>query len=115
MPDVRCPRCQRWSRRDQWATAPGEPFPFRVVCPRCGQVADVAEVEYRLGAVAPAAQTCARCPAPLPAPDDPVYDDWTLVPGDEIVCPRCILLTELAARIGWEREHGYRWRAAPRP
>jgi hypothetical protein len=51
----------------------------------------------------------------VPSPDDPVYDDWTLVPGDlgrpgEIVWPRCILLPELAARIGWEREHGYRWR-----
>jgi hypothetical protein len=33
--------------------------------------------------------------------------------GGEIVSPRCILLTELAARIGWEREHGYRWRAGP--
>jgi hypothetical protein len=40
-----------------------------------------------------------------------VYDDWTLVPGEpgragEIVCARCILLSELAERIGWEREHG---------
>jgi hypothetical protein len=54
----------------------------------------------------------------MPAPDDPVYDDWTLVPGDdghagEVVCPRCILPLELATRIGWEREHGYCWRATP--
>jgi hypothetical protein len=105
MPDACCASCQSWSRRIDWSTAPGEPFPFRVVCPRCGAVADVAEVEYRLGAVAPAVRTCARRPAPVPSPDDPVYDEWTLVPGEpgrdpEIVCPRCILLTELAARIG---------------
>jgi DNA-directed RNA polymerase subunit RPC12/RpoP len=115
MPDARCPDCQHWSRRIEWSTAPGEPFPFRIVCPRCGAVADVAEVDYRLGSVAPSVQTCVRCSAPVPAPADPVYDDWTLVPREgnpssEIVCPRCILLTELAARIGWEREHGYRWR-----
>jgi hypothetical protein len=41
----------------------------------------------------------------MPSPDDPVYDDWTLVPGepgsaDEIVCPRCIRLSELAERVG---------------
>jgi hypothetical protein len=86
--------------------------PFRIVCPRCGAVADVAEVEYRLGALAPAAQTCDRCSAPVPTPDDPVHDDWTLVPDlEEVVCPRCIRLSELAERIGREREHGYRWRA----
>jgi hypothetical protein len=110
-----CPIRDSWSRRDRWATAPGELFPFRILCPRCGGESDVAEVEYRLGALAPAAQTCDRCSAPMPAPDDPVYDDWALVPGEhgragEVVCPRCILLPELAARIGWEREHGYRWR-----
>jgi hypothetical protein len=118
MPDVRCPDCQSWSRREQWATAPGEPFPFRILCPRCGRVSDVAEIEYRLGELTPAAQSCGRCPAPMPSPDDPVYDDWTLIPGElgpagEVVCPRCIRLTELAERIGWEREHGYRWRATP--
>ena len=59
--------------------------------------------------------TCDRCPAPRPSPDDPVYDDWTLIPGEqgragEVVCPRCILMPELAARVGWEREQGYHWR-----
>jgi hypothetical protein len=47
MPDARCPHCRRWSRREQWATAPGQPFPFVIVCPRCDHQADVAEVEYR--------------------------------------------------------------------
>jgi hypothetical protein len=47
-----------------------------------------------------------------------VYDDWTLVPGEqgrvgEVVCSRCIRLSELASRIGWEREHGFRPRTAP--
>jgi hypothetical protein len=120
MPDARCPDCDCWTPRIQWETAPGEPFPFRIVCPRCGAVADVAEVDYRLGSRGPAARTCSRCPAPVPSPTDPVYDDWTLVPGSpgpaaEIVCPRCILLPELAARIGWGRERGYRWRATARP
>jgi hypothetical protein len=27
--------------------------------------------------------------------------------------PRCIVLPELTERIGWEREHGYRWRSTP--
>lgn len=106
-----CPHCQCWAHRDAWADAGGQLFPFRIVCPRCDREADVAEVEYRLGALAPAAQTCDRCSAPMPSPGDPVYDDWTLVPGPEVVCPPCIRLSELAERIGWEREHGYRWRA----
>jgi hypothetical protein len=83
MPDARCPNCRSWSHRDRWATGPEWPFPFRIVCPRCGGESDVAEVEYRLGALTPAAQTCDRCSAPLPSPDDPVYGDWTLVPGEQ--------------------------------
>jgi hypothetical protein len=37
---ARCPMpdSQSWTARKQWATAPGEPFPFRIVCPRCGAV-----------------------------------------------------------------------------
>jgi hypothetical protein len=120
MPDARCPHCRSWARREQWAAALEQRFPFVIVCPRCARESDVTEVEYRLGAPTPVGQTCDRCSAPLPARDDPEYEDWTFVPGEggragEIVCPRCVLLTELAARIGWEREHGYRWRATPRP
>jgi hypothetical protein len=38
----------------------------------------------------------------VPPPDDPVCEDWSLVRGapgvtGEVVCPRCILLPELAA------------------
>jgi hypothetical protein len=49
VPDVRCPACDQWSPRIEWQTAEGEVFPFRIVCPRCGASADVAEVGYRLG------------------------------------------------------------------
>ena len=53
MPDARCPNCQSWRPRKRWTTAPGEPFPFRIVCPCCDEVSDVADVEYRLGSLAP--------------------------------------------------------------
>ena len=42
MPDVRCPSCEQWSSRDEWADAPDQPFPFLIVCPRCQQAADIA-------------------------------------------------------------------------
>jgi len=28
-------------------TAPGEPFPFHIVCPNCRAIADVADIGYR--------------------------------------------------------------------
>jgi hypothetical protein len=83
MPDARCPDRRMWSRQERWATAPGEPFSFRIVRPQGGAVADVAEVEYRLGGILPVARTCDRCPAPMPSPEDPVYDDRTLIRGGE--------------------------------
>ncbi len=46
-PEVRCP-CREWSPRDGWQDAPDQPFPFVIVCPRCRQEADIAEVDYRL-------------------------------------------------------------------
>lgn len=48
MPDARCPTCAEWTPRHEWAIAPGEDFPFRIVCPRCGAVAAVGDVHYRL-------------------------------------------------------------------
>jgi hypothetical protein len=47
-PEVRCLTCQPWSPREDWDDAPGQPFPFVIVCPRCVQEPDIAEVDYRL-------------------------------------------------------------------
>ena len=48
MPDARCPHCGGWAPRQQWETAPGQPFPFRIVCPGCGGESDCGDVDYRL-------------------------------------------------------------------
>lgn len=48
MPALRCPSCDRWAAREQWRDAPGQRFPFAIVCPSCGRRADVGEPEYRL-------------------------------------------------------------------
>ena len=50
MPDARCPTCGEWSPRQDWTDAPGQAFPFVVVCPRCDRGSDVAEIAYRLNA-----------------------------------------------------------------
>ena len=104
MPDARCPQCGDWSKRERWTDAPGQAFPFRIVCPGCGTGSDVATVDYRLGAPA---RWCDRCGASVPPADDPARDAWTLVVtesvGAEVVCPRCVHLTENAARAGVAR------------
>src|SRR3954453_7419284 len=60
MPDARCPGCGAWTPRETWLAAPGQAFPFRIVCPCCGAVADVADVDYRLG-VAELTWPCMGC------------------------------------------------------
>ena len=52
-PTPGCPTCHRWAPRQDWQTAPGEPFPFRIVCPACGAEADVGDIGYRLGSTPP--------------------------------------------------------------
>jgi hypothetical protein len=37
------------SLRREWRDAPGQPFAFVIVCPRCKAEHHVAEVDYRLG------------------------------------------------------------------
>jgi len=104
MPDARCPHCGAWARRETWTAAPGQAFPFLIVCPRCGAESDVHDVDYRLGE---RAQRCSRCRAPAPARDDRARAAWTLVvsesAGTEVVCPMCLNLTEIAARAGVAR------------
>jgi DNA-directed RNA polymerase subunit RPC12/RpoP len=104
MPDARCPHCHEWSRREAWTEAPGQRFPFVIVCPSCSTAVDVHEVDHRLGA---RAGRCDRCGASVPAHDDPARDVWTLVisesAGAEVVCPRCVNLTKIAARTGVAR------------
>jgi hypothetical protein len=56
----------------------------------------VAEVEYRLGTLTPATRICDRCSAPMPAPDDPVYDDWTLPPGAPVDEPEPVRSRQMA-------------------
>ncbi|MEA2255576.1 MAG: hypothetical protein QOG35_1621 [Solirubrobacteraceae bacterium] len=49
MPDARCQHCAEWTPRQDWTDEPGQPFPFRIVCPGCGRSSDVNDVDYRLG------------------------------------------------------------------
>jgi hypothetical protein len=105
MPDARCPHCGEWSRRDTWTEAPGQAFPFRIVCPSCGAESDVHDIDYRLGV---RARSCDRCGATAPTSGDPARQDWTLVVSREgalaeVVCPQCIGLTEIAGRMGVAR------------
>jgi hypothetical protein len=34
--------------RERWTDAPGQRFPFVIVCPRCSAASDVADIEMRL-------------------------------------------------------------------
>jgi DNA replicative helicase MCM subunit Mcm2 (Cdc46/Mcm family) len=75
-----------------------------IVCPGCHAKVDVHEVDYRLGE---RVRQCTRCGLSVPARDDPARDAWTLVvsesAGAEVVCPRCVNLSEVAARAGVAR------------
>jgi hypothetical protein len=75
MPDARCPDCQSWSRRDRVATAPGELFPFQIVCPLVRRSVGRRGRRVPAGRADAAAQTCDRCSASRGAGD--------------VVCPRC--------------------------
>jgi hypothetical protein len=65
MPDARCssPTCGEWSPRQDWTDAPGQAFPFVVVCPRCDRGSDVAEIASRLHATPAAARTPSVTPS----------------------------------------------------
>lgn len=80
MPDARCPGCGAWSPREAWPAAPGQAFPFRIVCPRCGAVADVADVDYRLG-VAELTWPCMVCGDERPDELIDVVQHYELIAG----------------------------------
>jgi DNA-directed RNA polymerase subunit RPC12/RpoP len=73
-----------------------------MVCPSCGEEADIHDIGFRLGT---SVQRCSRCGTAAPA--ELTRADWTLVAssaaGDEAVCPSCLHLVEVAVRMGVAR------------
>jgi hypothetical protein len=54
VPDARCPACRRWSPRQSWDAVPAGSFPFPILCPACGAVADVGAIGFRMTTTPPA-------------------------------------------------------------